>query len=426
MLVEMGYVSLDVQYIDGTQIESAANRYTFVWKGSVEKNKATLEGKINKILTDIESAIQSDNQPVNKVELPQPMDSELLKAKLSEINKKRKTPTQQQAKELAKLQQEHLLKLEEYEKKLDTLGKRNSYSKTETDATFMRLKDDHMQNGQLKSAYNSQISTENQFIRHVFIHQTAGDTTTLESHLEGFEQAYDKQSKAVVADAGYGSEENYQMLETKQITGYVKYNYFHKEQKRKMKNDPFLIQNLYYNAQEDYYVCPMGQHMTKVGEGKRVSSNGYEAKVSIYQAQRCEQCPLQGMCHQSKGNRKIEVNHRLNELKSKVRELLTSEEGKVHRSKRPVEVEAVFGQLKSNNKFNRFTMRGMEKVTLEFMLMAMGHNLRKMVSKMKKETPSTIFGFNITFIVYRIAKKEQCKHKIIELHPKAELISFVA
>jgi hypothetical protein len=169
-----------------------------------------------------------------------------------------------------------------------------------------------------------------------------------------------------------------------------------------------------------------GQHMTKVGEGKRVSSNGYEAKVSYYQAQRCEQCPLRGMCHQSKGNRKIEVNYRLNELKSKVRELLTSEQGKAHRSKRPVEVEAVFGQLKSNNKFNRFTMRGMEKVTLEFMLMAMGHNLRKMASKMKKETPSTIFDYNITFIVYRIAKKEQCKHKIIELHPKAELISLVA
>jgi hypothetical protein len=167
-----------------------------VWKGSVEKNKATLEGKINKILTDIESAIQSDNQQVNKEELPQPMDAELLKEKLSEINKKLKTPTKQQAKELAKLQQEHLPKLEEYEKKLDTLGKRNSYSKTETDATFMRLKDDHMQNGQLKPAYNSQISTENPFITHVSIHQTAGDTTTLESHLEGFEQAYDKQSSS--------------------------------------------------------------------------------------------------------------------------------------------------------------------------------------------------------------------------------------
>lgn len=417
MLVEMGYVSLDVQYIDGTKIESSANRYTFVWKGSVEKNKAKLEGKINKILTDIESSIQSDNQQANTEELPQTIDTVQLKAKLSEINKKLKTPTKQQAKELTKLQEEHLPKLEEYEKKLETLGRRNSYSKTDKDASFMRLKDDHMQNGQLKPAYNSQISTENQFITHASIHQTAGDTTTLDSHLAGFEQAYDKQSKIVVADAGYGSEENYEILASKQIIGYVKYNYFHKEQKKRFKNNPFVTQNLYYNAQEDYYVCPMGQHMTKVGEGKRVSGNGYTATVSYYQAQRCEQCPLRGMCHQGKGNRKIEVNHRLNELKTKTRELLKSEQGKEHRSRRAVEVEAVFGQLKSNNNFNRFTMRGLQKVTLEFLLMAMGHNLRKMAAKLIKETSYPVFGCTITSMYAKNPKKELSKENLIELYP---------
>jgi len=113
------------------------------------------------------------------------------------------------------------------------LGNRNSYSKTDSDATFMRMKEDHMKNGQLKPAYNPQISTENQFITNVTIHQTPNDTTTLKSHLEEFEKRYQKQSKTVVADAGYGSEENYEMLESKEITAYVKYNYFHKEQKKK-------------------------------------------------------------------------------------------------------------------------------------------------------------------------------------------------
>ena len=124
----------------------------------------------------------------------------------------------------------------------------------------------------------------------------------------------------------------------------------------------------------------MGQRMENIGTGKRVSSNGYESQVTYYQAKRCEGCPLRGLCHQSKTNRRIEVNHRLNELKSKAKELLMSEKGLNHRSKRPVEVEAVFGQLKSNNKFNRFTFKGLEKVEMEFLLMAIGHNFRKMVA----------------------------------------------
>ncbi len=381
MLVELGYISLDVQYIDGTKIEAKSNKYTFVWRGSVEKYKEKLETKINTILSDIEANIKSDNQELNKEELPKKINSQELKERLSQLNKKLKEPNKKQSKELQKLQDEHLPKLEKYEKDLEILGNRNSYSKTDPDATFMRMKEDHMKNGQLKPAYNPQISTENQFITHVSIHQKPNDTTTLESHLNGFEKAYEKQSKELVADAGYGSEENYEMLENKEITAYVKYNYFHKEQKRKTKNDPFLVQNLFYNKQQDFYVCPMGQKMENIGTGKRTSSNGYESQVYHYQAKRCEGCPLRSMCHQSKGNRKIEVNHRLNELKIKAKELLISEKGLEHRSKRPIEVEAVFGQLKSNNKFNRFTFKGLEMVELEFLLMALGHNFRKMSTK---------------------------------------------
>jgi transposase len=381
MLVEMGYISLDVQYIDGTKIEAKSNKYTFVWRGSVEKYKEKLEVKINTILSDIEGYIQSDNQEVNNEELPKKINSEELKEKLAELNKKLKEPGKKVAKELQKLQEEHLPKLEKYEKDLEILGDRNSYSKTDPDATFMRMKEDHMKNGQLKPAYNPQISTENQFITHVSIHQTPNDTTTLESHLNGFEQAYGKQSKEVVADAGYGSEENYEMLENKDITAYVKYNYFHKEQKRSMKNNPFLVQNLFYNKEQDFYVCPMGQRMGKLFESKRTSSNGYESQVSNYQAKRCECCPLRGQCHNAKGNRIMQVNHRLNELKKKAKELLMSEKGLEHRSKRPIEVEAVFGQLKNNNKFNRFTFKGLKNVELEFLLMALGHNFRKMSAK---------------------------------------------
>ncbi|MEZ4787254.1 MAG: IS1182 family transposase [Flavobacterium haoranii] len=414
MLAKMGYVSLDVQYIDGTKIESKANKYTFVWRGSVEKYKEKLEIKINHILSDIENSIQSDNQELNKEGLPKKINSEELKEKLSVLNKKLKEPTKKQSKELQKLQEEHIPKLEKYEKDLAIMGNRNSYSKTDPEATFMRMKEDHMKNGQLKPAYNPQISTENQFITHVSIHQTTNDTTTLKPHLEGFKKAYLKQSKEIVADAGYGSEENYEMLEEKKADAYVKYNYFHQEQKRKTKNNPFLIQNLFYNKEHDFFVCPMGQIMQKTGVGKRETSNGYESQITYYQAKRCEGCPLRSQCYQAKGNRILSVNHRLNELKEKARKLLMSEKGLEHRSKRPIEVEAVFGQLKSNNRFNRFTMKGLEKVTLEFLLMALGHNFRKMnaiqvnLSKSVFITKKHPYKALIKAQIYFVIKTQKC------------------
>ncbi|SEL68034.1 transposase, IS4 family [Parapedobacter koreensis] len=383
MLQELGYVSLEVQYIDGTKIESAAGRYTFVWKGSVEKNKAKLEAKISSVLSDIESQIKADQSGLKHADTAKPIDSRELKEKLSELNNKLKDTGKTTQKQLKKLQEEHLPRLEQYEYQLEMLGGRNSYSKTDTDATFMRLKDDHMQNGQLKPAYNAQISTEEQFITHCSIHQTAGDTTTLAGHLEGFQQQCGTQSREVVADSGYGSEENYEMLESRGIEAFVKYNYFHREQKRSYKNNPFLVQNLFHNAEEDFYVCPMGQRMEQYRQGRKVSSNGYVSQLGYYRAKRCEGCPMRGMCHDSKEDRIIMVNRRLNELRNKARELLASDRGVMHRSKRPIEPEAAFGQLKSNNNFNRFTLKGLAGVGIEFALMAIGHNLRKMVAKAK-------------------------------------------
>lgn len=115
-----------------------------MWRGSVEKYKEKLEVKINSILSDIENSILSDNQEVNREELPKKINSEELKEKLSELNQKLKEPNKKITKELQKLQERHLPKLEKYEKDLVILGNRNSYSKTDPHATFMRMKEDHM------------------------------------------------------------------------------------------------------------------------------------------------------------------------------------------------------------------------------------------------------------------------------------------
>lgn len=391
MLVELGYISLDVQYIDGTKIESTANRYTFVWRKNVERYKGNLEAKIDKILREIESSILSDNQEQNDQTIPHKWNTEELKQRLNQINEKLKEPTKQQASELKNIESKHLPKLEKYEKDLETLGDRNSFSKTDPDSTFMRMKEDHLGTGQVKPGYNAQISTEEQFITHASIHQTPGDTTTLKSHLEGFEDAYGKHSKEIVADAGYGSQENYEMLDDKGIEGYVKFNNFHYEQKKKVKQNPFLPDNLFYNQQEDYYVCPMGQRMERINDEIRISKNGYKSQIARYQSKRCESCPLRGMCHKASGNRVIRINHRLNELRNQARDRLNSEKGIYHRKKRSIEPEAVFGQLKSNNNFVRFSMRGLEKVELEFLLMALGHNFRKWTKIFQNKPANNFF-----------------------------------
>jgi transposase len=382
LMAELGYVSLDVQYVDGTKIEAVSNKYTFVWRGSTRKNKEKLEAKIDSILKDIDKTIAADNLDLSGEEKYEPINSEKLSKKISELNQRLSTLNKDQQKDLKRLKEEHLPRLLKYEDQLEILGDRNSYSKTDTDATFMRMKEDHMKNGQLKPAYNVQISTENQLATNFSMHQRPGDTATLTPHLEQFKEAHQKQSSKVVADSGYGSEQNYEYADNEQIEAFIKYNYFHKEQKRSYKNNPFQAANLYYNQAANYLVCPMGQHMNFIGIGNRKSELGYEYQVSIYQAQNCNGCLLRSLCHNSKNNRRIELNHKLNRYRKQARERLMSEQGLYHRSKRPIEPEAVFGQIKFNNKFNRFTLKGLAKVEIEFGLILLSHNLRKIAQIM--------------------------------------------
>jgi len=203
--------------------------------------------------------------------------------------------------------------------------------------------------------------------------------------MKGFCERYGFYPNKGVADSGYGSEENYEFMEENRIEPFVKYNYFHKEEKKAFKNNAFLAQNLYYNQKEDYFVCPIGQHMKKVGDTTRTTDSGYVSKISIYQAENCNGCPLRCLCHKSKTNRRMEVNHNLNRHKQKVRELLTSPEGLYHRSQRPIEPEAVFGQTKYDKAYNRFRHFGQEKVEADFALFATASNIGKLWRKINKQ-----------------------------------------
>jgi transposase len=376
LLVDMGYITLKEQYIDGTKLEARSNKYTFVWRKSVEKNKAKLEAKIRGILQEIETGIAYDNMPDD--EPPTPIDSERLRHRIAQINRENKNKKQQ--KQIKDIENKYIPKLEEYEQKLTTCGKRNSYSKTDPDATFLNLKEDALNNRETKPAYNLQIATENQFITNFDLYPNPNDSVTLKPFLHLHQLRYQKMPKKVIADAIYGSEENYDFMALHKIDAYVKYNYYYKEQSNEFRNNPFMVANLEYNPKEDCFVCPMGQPMIYIDTHMKSTENGYPSRLDIYQAENCKECPLREQCNKADTyiNRRIEVNLALRAFKKKACELLHSEEGNLLYKRRSIEPEPVFGQMKTNMQYKRFRHFGKEKITMDFAIFAIAFNIGKM------------------------------------------------
>ena len=382
LLVEAGHISLkEAAYLDGTKIEANANRYTFVWGRSIKTNRGKIKRQLKELWAyaesvakeELENNAPDDFEQIDAEKVRQTIDKIDKALSGKEVDKKKKQKLNYARKNWPK-------NLDKYDEQEKQMGDRNSISKTDPDATFMRMKEDHMLNGQLKPAYNWQISTQDQFILGYTVHQTTTDTITLPAHMESLEQTLGQMPETLVADAGYGSEENYEYLEDNEVEAFVKYNYFHIEQSKKWKEDPRRLENLHYNEQLDCFYCPMGQAMSFVGESTQTTKNGYKQLKRHYQAQNCNGCPMRGVCHKGEMNRIIEVNPHLMRYKAIIRERLNSKRGKEYRSQRPVDVEAVFGIIKSNHNFRRFMLRGMEKVEIEAGLLSLAHNIRKMVN----------------------------------------------
>jgi transposase len=388
LLADEGLVTLKEVFTDGTKIESMAGRYTFVWGNAIKTRKEKMSSQLEEMWQYAQSIAEEEDKDPTPPDFKR-IDKQKVEQTAQKINKilkdNPKAGTKQKAK-LRYIEKNFAANLEKYQKQEEVLKGRNSYSKTDPDATFMRMKEDHMLNGQLKPGYNVQISSESQFVIHYSLHQQTNDIHTLKPHLDTYEYLYESLPKELTADAGYGSEENYEYLEQNEITGYVKYNTFDKEEqtyKGKKKKNPgadFHRDNLHYNEQGDFYVCPMGQRMEKVFERRQTTKSGYRQVSSVYRAENCQGCPLRGLCHKSKSERSIQRNHSLERHKDIIRKRLTSAEGEKKRKKRTADVEPVFGHIKSNRNFKRFTHKGIEKAELEFGLHALAHNLRKKVA----------------------------------------------
>jgi len=383
MLVETGNISLKDVYLDGTKIEANANRYTFVWGRSVKTNKAKIVQQLNDLWAYTQKVAQEELEDDTPPDFPT-IGLEKIKETVERIDKalsgKRVGKEVKQKLNYAKKHwADNFKKYQEYE---TILGKRNSFSKTDMDATFMRMKEDQLGNLQLKPGYNLQITTHDQYILSYTLHHNPTDTTTLKSHLEQFKNLYGKYPEIIVADAGYGSEENYKILDDKHIEAYVKYNVFDKDQTEERRNikSPFKSEQMDYDAETDSYVCPAGKEMIRIGSRKSITENGYEQDYAVYQSTDCNNCPLKQQCHKQDCNRVFEINDKLNRYRAKVKEMLNSETGLYYRSKRSVDVEPVFANIKYNKGFRRFNLRGNSKVEVETGLLAIAHNLKKKVA----------------------------------------------
>lgn len=415
LMVESGHVDLQSVYTDGTKIESKANRYTFVWGKRIKTSRERIAQQLEELWNYTQQVASEELQDTVPTQFDK-MDPEEVQRTIDKINEALKDkPVEKKVKQKLSYAKKNWKKnLEEYIKDEEKLGTRNSYSKTDEDATFMRMKEDHMLNGQLKPAYNVQISTKEQIVTHYSAHQNPTDTKTLKPHLESFKKDNGIYPSEVITDAGYGSEENYEFLAQNNIDAYVKYNFFDREQRRKPDyKTTFSPDYLHYNADKNCFYCPMGQQMQCVGTTTDITEAGYTRILHRFQADNCNGCPVRSACHKGKGNRNIEISLRLRELRANARELLTSEKGIIHRKKRPVDVEPVFGIIKQNRGFRRFLLKGLDKINIELGLLFLAHNLRKIAAIL-----SFLLSFRLIYAVLENTRVEKFDFSFSGLSPR--------
>lgn len=378
-LVEHGYVQVENYFTDGTTLSADANRHKIVWRKNAERYKAMAEKKCQELFKQIDVLNSSEDLQYGEKDLEEMGSKNISKESISDgvekLNKaiastseKRKKRKAASLKKKVIEQQEKIIK---YEQQLEISQQRSGYSKTDPEATAMRMK-----NEELLPAYNVLASSEHQFITAISVHQNPNDGTCLKEHLEGL--VFTPQS--ITGDGVFGTEENYQLLEGKEIESYLKFPLFHREQTRKYKENIFLKENFSYDAATDTYQCPNKKSLIYTQTKKtKHKKTGYISHIKVYEAQDCSACPMREACTKSKeNNRTLWVNEQLDIYKELARQNLNSQKGLALRRRRGCEIESCFGDIKHNMGFRRFHLRGLRKVKTEITIVSIAHNLRKL------------------------------------------------
>lgn len=381
-------VDLSRLYIDGTKIEANANKYTWVWKKSCLKSRDKVYRQLTDLIGEINTGILSFFNV--RIEPREEYAIEYLEEVIRRLSSvtgvngeyicgrgHRKTVEQRQYDKLT----ECLGKLKKYAERIEICGEsRNSYSKTDHDATFMRVKRDYMGNDQLLPAYNMQIGVCDEYIAVVDAKQYASDMDCFVPLMDKFKSAYGKYPAYPVADAGYGSYNNYLFCEANGIGKYMKFAMFEKETKdAKYRNDPYRAVN-FRQDEKGKLLCPEGRKFEHYCD-RPIKGNKYGRTEEIYRCESCVGCPRRAECVKGTGDRTIRMNRELTKIHEEVITNLKSESGIKFRINRSIQAEGTFGSIKWNRSYKRAQRRGIESIILEFTLISIGFNLYKYHNK---------------------------------------------
>ena len=401
MLFDLGEISGETIFIDGTKIEACANKYTFVWKKAVTKNQAKLLIKLAGFVAECEEAYDIKIVYGNTIKMKH---VKRLRKRLLKLCKeenitfvhgigRRKSPLQKSYETL----DEYLNKLKEYNQKIHKCGSRNSYSKTDEDATFMRMKEDAMMNGQLKPAYNLQHGVDSEYITWLTIGPQPTDTTTLIPFLKDAEQHLKFKYKNITADAGYESEENYLYLEENGQAAFIKPANYEISKTRKYKTDIGKIDNMEYDEEGDFYTCKNDKKLVVDCIRHSKSKTGYVSEKTIYKCENCDGCPHKAEC--IKGNncktpleertKTLQVAKKFIEQRKADLERIVSDQGKLYRMNRSIQAEGSFGDIKQDMQFRRYLTKGTANVLAESTLLAIARNINKLHNKIQNGKTGT-------------------------------------
>lgn len=366
-------------FVDGTKIEANANRYSFVWRKAVEKQSAKLEPKLaahmERIQTEHGILCAAPEEALRQMdELRQRQDIRFVSGK-----GKRKTGLQKDYETL----EGYVQRQSKYKEYGAIFRDRNSFSKTDTDATFMHMKEDHMRNGQLKPGYNLQIAVEAEYIVGMDLCAERSDMNTLIPLLERMHGKLKQRHETVTADAGYESEENYAYLEENNQLCFIKPANYEQQKARKHKANKYLRENMPYNEAEDAYTCPAGRRLLRDTNRQRKSKSGYVAELSVYTCENCEGCAQKALCTKAKGARRMEYSPAFAAYRERTLRDIQTERGILLRMNRSIQAEGAFGIWKEDCGFRRFLLRGRENALTETLLMGFAYDVNKLHAKTK-------------------------------------------
>ena len=371
-LEEQGETDHKTVFIDGTKLESSAGRYTFCWRKPTEKHLASVKEKVAaqceaKTLPELCRYLEETAKGIAFVYGPG----------------RRKSEQQKQWEALDELRQ----RWAGYEEALAIMGEeRNSFSKTDPDATFMRMKEDHMRNGQLKPAFNTQIAVNSEYITGVEVFSDRTDYRTLIPFMKKLEQAHQARYEEVTADAGFESLDNYLYLEDNGQYCFIKPQNYENRKKSSFKKQIGRIENMQYDEDEDCFTCAQGRKLPLRRESTELK-DGHFITTAWYRCEDCTNCPCRAACCQAKDKdqpKTIVLRKTFWEKRAVAQANIATDYGIYLRLCRSIQVEGAFGLLKNDFGFRRFLTRGKRNVRTELFFLALAFDLKKLWMKRDK------------------------------------------